>query len=136
MRKTKQFMAVGITVLILVMAAGCASGGSTQQTSASADSNPWVGVWEGKDAKGDVYSFHFTATGWESYIERSGVTVPFYKGTYTYTASRVTLQVTEEVDTSTMKWMAHKDNFPPITGRLTGNVLNLPTFTEADLLKE
>ena len=129
----------GIVALILVLAAGCASGGSPQQASAggaAAAGNPWVGLWEGMDAKGDIYSFHFTAAGWESYIERSGITVPFYKGTYTYTSSRVTLQVTEEVNTNTMSWMPHKDNFPPITGRLSGNKLSIPTFTEADLEKE
>jgi len=134
-------------IVVLVIAASCATGGTTQQGSSqqggspqqgneAAGNNPWVGLWEGKDPKGDIYSFYFTNTEWESYIESSGITVPFYKGTYTFTSTRVNLQVTDEVDTSTMKWMPHTDNFPPITGRLSGSVLSLPTFTDADLIKE
>ena len=138
MKKTTRFMAGGVITLILVMALGCASGGSPQQSSAggaAAAGNPWVGVWEGME-DGNIYSFHFTATGWESYIESSGVSLPFYRGTYTYTAARVSLQVTEEGNYDTMGWMPNRSTFPPITGRLTGNVLSIPTFTDADLVKE
>jgi len=140
MRETIQFKAVAVYALILTLAAGCASGGSPQQGSgasanAPATGNPWVGVWEGIDG-GNIFSFHFTATGWESFIESSGVNLPFYRGTYTYTATRVNLQVTEEGNYDTMGWMPAKSVFPPITGRLTGNILSVPTFTEADLLKE
>jgi len=138
MRKTTRFIAAGISVLILVLIAGCASS-QPQQTSGvntAASGNPWIGLWEGIDAKGDIYSLHFTASDWEMYIESSGVTLPFYRGTYTYTTSRVTLQVTGEGNYTTMGWMANKDTFPPITGRLSGNVLSVPTFTEADLVKE
>jgi hypothetical protein len=70
------------------------------------------------------------------HIEKSGVTLPFYRGTYTSTATRVTLLVIEEGNYTTMGWMPLKSSFPPITGRLTGNVLNVPTFTEANLVKE
>jgi len=138
MKKTMQFIAAGISVLVLVMATSCAStqpqqssGGNTQ-----AGGNPWIGLWEGVDTKGDIYSLEFTASDWEMYIESSGVTLPFYRGTYTYTASRVSLQVTGEGDYTNMGWMANKDNFPPITGRLSGKVLSVPTFTEAELVKE
>ena len=137
MRKTMLFTMVCASVLLLVLAAGCAST-QPQQSSGNtqAGGNPWIGLWEGKDTKGDIYSLHFTAAEWEMYIESSGVTLPFYRGTYTSTATRVSLQVTGEGDYTTMGWMANKDNFPPITGRLSGNVLSVPTFTEADLVKE
>ena len=133
-----QIMAISVCVMILAMAAGCASGGSPQQgpgANSSATANPWIGVWEGMD-DGNIYSFRFTATNWESYIESSGVTLPFYSGTYTYSSNRVNLQVTEEGNYDTMGWMPSKTKFPVITGRLAGNVLSLPTFTEADLVKE
>jgi hypothetical protein len=136
MKKIIQFTTAGVCVLILVLAAGCASspqqgaGGNSQVTA-----NPWIGVWEGIE-DGNIFSFHFTATNWESYIESSGVSLPFYRGTYTFTASRVNLQVTEEGNYDTMGWMPNRSNFPSITGRLTGNILSIPTFTEADLLKE
>ena len=131
-------MAMGISVLILVLAAGCASTQPRQSSggSTAAGDNPWIGLWEGMDTKGDIYSLHFTASDWEMYIESSGVTLPFYRGTYTFTASRVSLQVTGEGNYTTMGWMANKDNFPPITGRLSGNALSVPTFTEANLVKE
>ena len=133
-----RFITAGISVLILVLIAGCASSQSQQGSggNAAAGGNPWVGLWEGMDAKGDIYSLHFAASDWEMYIESSGVTLPFYRGTYTFTSSRVTLQVTGEGNYTTMGWMANKDSFPPITGRLSGNVLSVPTFTEADLVKE
>ena len=132
MKKTILFAAVGISVLILVLAAGC------KQPSAgdAADGNPWVGIWEGKGSDGYIYSFHFTAKNWESYIEISGISLPFYRGTYTYTDTRVNLQVTEEGNYDTMGWMASKTAFPSITGRLSGKVLSVPTFTDADLVKE
>jgi hypothetical protein len=137
MRKTMRFIATGISVLILVLAAGCASTPPQQALgNTAAGGNPWVGLWEGIDTKGDIYSLHFAASDWEMYIESSGIILPFYRGTYTYTASRVTLQVTGEGNYTTMGWMANRDTFPPITGRLSGNVLSVPTFTEADLVKE
>ena len=137
MKKTTQGMVLGVTVLFFVLASGCASGKGAQQTSAggAAASNPWIGVWEGME-DGNIYSFHFTANAWESYIESSGINLPFYRGTYTFTSTRVNLQVTEEGNYDTMGWMPNKSNFPPISGRLTGNVLRIPTFTEADLVKE
>ena len=138
MKMKNRIMAVGICVLVLAMAAGCASGGSPQQgtgVNSSAAGNPWVGVWEGMD-DGNIFSFHFTASNWESYIESSGVTLPFYRGTYTYSSNRVNLQVADEGNYDTMGWMPSKTKFPVITGRLVGNVLSLPTFTEADLVKE
>ena len=138
MKKNTRFMTVGICVSILILAAGCASTGSPQQGSGGnspSAANPWIGVWEGID-DGNIFSFHFTATNWESYIESSGISLPFYRGTYTYTSTRVNLQVVDEGNYDTMGWMPNRSNFPPITGRLTGNVLSIPTFTGADLLKE
>ena len=125
-----------VIFVFLLFAASCATGGSPQQGSPAAGGNPWVGLWEGEDNEGFIYSFYFSNTEWESYIESSGITIPFYKGTYSFTSTRVTLQVIEEGNTSTMGWMPHKDNFPPITGRLSGSKLSLPTFTDVDLIKE
>jgi len=138
MRKVVHFIAAGLFVLSLFLVTSCATTQPQRTTGVYTPvmDNPWIGLWEGKDTQGDIYSLHFTATEWEMYIEKNGITIPFYKGTYTHTSSRVNLQVTEEVDTNTMTWMPHLDNFPPITGRLIGNVLNVPIFTDADLVKE
>lgn len=97
--------------------------------------SPWAGTWEGRDSRGDTYVFMFTDNEWESFYERNGNTVPFFRGTYTYAPGRAELQIKEEVDASRMKWKVTTIVFPSITGRLNGVVLNLENLTDANLIK-
>ncbi|MCL1893979.1 MAG: hypothetical protein FWG02_07080 [Holophagaceae bacterium] len=96
----------------------------------------WIGQWEGKDSKGDTYIIKFSNTSWESYIEKNGITIPYFKGTYTHSTDRVDLKIMEELDATSMKWKTATTIFPSIVGRLYGSVLNVAVFTEADLRKK
>ena len=96
-------------------------------------SNKYIGTWEGTDSNGDVYTFTFSATTWDSYIKRGGKTVPYYRGAYTFTRAQASLQVEEENGNG--KWVPHKDGFPPLTGTLKGNVLTVPALTDVELME-
>ena len=96
--------------------------------------NPYVGSWKGRGSDGYTYVFKFTGAAWDSAIEKQGVSVPLYKGTYTYTSSEASLKVTEEINTSTMKWMPAKKAIT-LTGNCKNNVLTVPAITDAKMKK-
>jgi len=95
----------------------CGSAPSTANAQ-TAVGNAYVGLWEGAGGKGHIYAFKFADTEWESYIEKGGIAMPYFKGSYTRFGARIYLLVTDEVDTNTMEWAPHDGHFPPITGRL------------------
>ena len=134
-------MTVCAAVLVLALAAGCASGGKVQQASSSggtaAEANPWLGLWEAVEKDGTVYSVNFTsATEWESYLENSGLTFPFFKGTYSFSGARANLQIVQEGNLDTGAWVTPKDKYPPMTARLANNSFNLPIFTNENFKKD
>jgi len=103
---------------------------------AKAPASPWAGRWEGMDSRGDTYIFRLTDTEWESYYERNGNVVPFFRGTYSYSGGRAELQIRGEVDASTMKWKAVTIAYPAISGSLNGNQAILAGLTDAELMKK
>jgi len=137
MGKFLKIAAVCLTALVLVLAVSCASGGgSAQQSSSSAaGGNPWLGSWEALDKDGTIYSIEFTETAWECYLEISGLIMPFFKGTYNYSAARANLQITDELNADTMDWSRSKDTYPPMTARQANNAFKL-FFTDADFKKQ
>ena len=97
----------------------------------------YFGLWEGKEKGGDVYTIRFTDTTWESRVEKDGVSMPYYKGTYTHTGTRLDLLITEEADLMTMGWRSQRGNLGPgLTGRLSGRALSITALTEADFVKK
>jgi len=95
------------------------------------------GLWEGREKKGGVVTIRFTTSGWESHIDKDGAKIPYYRGTYSFEASTVNLQIHEEVDPKTTEWGPEKGNFPKnISGKLTGGKLKVPALTEAELSKK
>jgi hypothetical protein len=135
MKKTINCAMLVSAAMILGLSFGCTPKTVTVPA-AQVRGNPLVGDWEGKDKKGELYTFTFTSNGWESHVERNGIKVPFYRGTYTSSGTRVEMQVTAEVDRETMKWVSAKTVFPTMTGRLADSVLTIPRLTEAGLLKQ
>jgi hypothetical protein len=121
---------------VLGLSVGCTPKTVSAPSAAPANANPFVGDWEGTNKRGEIYSFNFTEREWESYFERGGVRLPFYKGTYTYRGNRVDLRVTAEVDRATMKWVPTTSVLPPMTGRLSGESLKIGTLTDAELVKQ
>jgi len=96
----------------------------------------FIGKWVGMDKKGDIYTFTFTRSTWESYVEKNGARLPLYNGSYAHEGSSITLRVTEEGDLKTMQWVKEKGNMPDnVAGRLFGSSLRIPTLCEADLLR-
>ena len=125
-RSLRFFVLLGAFIFVF---ANCISELSAQQNPSSSGRNQWIGLWEGEDADGSIYSFTFlNDTSWEAYFENSGIAFPFYRGTYTYTSSRVVLQITEEGDSNTLKWVKVKQTFPPLTCRLVSGKLNMDIF--------
>jgi hypothetical protein len=104
---------------------------------AKAAFSPYSGLWEGRTQKGEICTVRFTASEWEAKLEAGGVERPHYKGTYTFTGSRVDLLVTHEADAEKMGWMPQKGNLGPnLVGRLTGGKLIVQALTDAELLKK
>jgi len=98
----------------------------------------FIGQWVGKSAKtSDIYTFTFTKSTWESYVEKDGAKLPHFKGTYTHDGTSITLRVAEQGDRKTMGWVKEKGNMPEnVSGRLAGSVLRIPTLiTDTDLVK-
>jgi len=99
--------------------------------------NIYFGLWEGRDRSGDVYTIRFTDTEWESRVEKGGVSMPYYKGTYTHTGTRLDMLITEEADLNTMGWRSQRGNLGPnLSGRLSGRALSITALTEASLVKK
>ena len=138
MKRSMRIMTGCIIVLVMILAAGCASGGSVQQTgTTAAAANPWLGLWEAVEKDGTIYSVEFTsATEWEAHLENSGLRFPFFKGTYTSNGARAELQILQEGNLDTGAWVTPKDKYPSMTARLANNKFNLPIFTNQDFSKD
>lgn len=97
----------------------------------------YFGLWEGRDRNGDVYTVRFTDTAWESRVEKGGVSMPYYRGTYTHAGTRLDLVITEEADLNTMGWRPQRGNLGPgLTGRLSGSALSITALTETNFVKK
>jgi hypothetical protein len=96
----------------------------------------FIGQWVGRNGKGDVYSFTFTKSTWESYVEKNGARLKHYRGTYSHDGSSITLRAAERGDLKTGEWVRENGNLPDgVSGRIVGAVLRIPTLTDADLVK-
>jgi len=97
----------------------------------------YIGRWEGKDNKGDIYTIRFTGSEWECLVEEGGASRPYYRGAYTYEGALLNLLIKEEADLNTMGWRPQRGNLgPSITGRLEGRNLKITALTDATLLKK
>jgi hypothetical protein len=97
----------------------------------------FVGIWEGTDKNGEIFTFRFTATEWESHVERDGTAWPHYRGTYTYTGSSASLRIVEEANLRTGGWMPDRGNVGQnISARLSGGTLKVVAFTTADFVRK
>jgi len=102
--------------------------------------NMYFGFWEGSDRKGDVYTIGFiSGDQWECRIDKDGVSMPHYRGTYKHSGTRLELLIKEEADPRTMGWRAERGNLGPhLTGALSneGRILNIRAITEANFTKK
>jgi hypothetical protein len=98
--------------------------------------NAFYGLWEGKNSRGETYSMRFTNTDWESHVEQDGTRVPQYKGTYTFSGTRLSLTITHQTDPGTGNWVTQKGNLGPnLVGNQAGNRLRIVALTNADLVR-
>jgi hypothetical protein len=134
----KSFSAAMVLALVPVCIVGCSKKPvAPEPEPVRTTRGVYFGLWEGKDRNGDVYSIRFTDTTWESRVEKEGVSMPYYKGTYTHTGTRLDLVITEEADLMTMGWRTQRGNLGPnITGRLSGRALSIAALTEISFVKK
>jgi hypothetical protein len=139
MKKTLSLAAFLSISALPALLVGCKSKPAPAAPSAAETrevSSIFAGLWEGKDKKGDIYTFSFTSMDWESHVDKGGAVQPYCKGTYTHTGSSLILRVTHEVNLKTMNWKPETGNFPPnISGRLEGGRLKISVLTDAALAK-
>jgi len=132
----------GAVFLALALASGCSKKPVVEpvapvQEARRVSRSVYVGLWEGRDKSGDIYTVRFTNAGWESRVEKDGVSLPYYRGTYTHAGTRIDLLITEEADPRTMDWIPQRGNLQPnLSGRLSGGVLTITALTEAGLVKK
>lgn len=136
---TKWVVSMFATAL-LAFAVGCTS---KPQVAANPEAPPsygrsfFVGTWEGKDSKGDLYSFRFTATEWESHVDKDGVVWPYFRGTYSFTGTSATLRIAEEGNPRTGRWMADRGNIGQnVSARISGSALRVQALSDADMIKK
>jgi hypothetical protein len=135
MKKAIQLAAHLVAAGILALAPACKKPPAPEPTREI--QSMVVGLWEGATKRGETYSIRFTATEWESRIERGGIEIPNYRGTYTHAGSRVALLITQEADLKTMGWVPQKGNLgPSLVGRLTGGKLTIQALADAELTKK
>ena len=141
MKKITKYATCFSGAVFLALAAGCSKKPEIEPApvpeARRVNRSVYTGLWEGRDKSGDIYTVRFTDTGWESRVEKDGVSLPYYRGTYTYTGTRLDLLITEEADPRTMGWIPQRGNLQPnLAGRLSGGVLKITALTEADLTRK
>jgi len=135
MKKSMQIVTSLSAAVILALASACTK--QKPPEPAKEIRSTFIGLWEGKTKKGEVFTISFTSdTEWVSNKESEGISIPYYRGTYSQTGLRLDLLITQEWNLRTEAWVPQKGNLGPnMVGRLAGGKLNIAALTDAELAK-